>query len=179
MKLRILWVVFVCMTVHACVLLPIPHRRPLSPLFWGSVIDADSQEPVTNARIVVVDRFRGGTMAGSSDDAGQYEVGVTERATWFVIWPPLFEGLCTGTISVTHPEYEPQAHDRSWSRTWIFDTPCRRVKLDVQMKKRRSLSPSDLISIDLLSGDGGRATHRTREHRNGNVDWKYQRSEDE
>ena len=92
MKLRILWVLFVCMTVHACVLLPIPHRRPLSPVFWGSVIDADSQEPITNARIVVVDRFRGGTMTDSSDDAGQYEVGVTERATWFVIWPPLFEG---------------------------------------------------------------------------------------
>ena len=127
--------------------LPIPHERALSPIFNGEVTDAETKQPISNVEVEVNGGYKEATVKSKTDSMGKYELGVTEKSNWYVILPAPAEGVCAGTITFTHPNYEPQSMKRSWFGPASFDGPCGRVKLDVALKpnpsfKRDWLTPA-------------------------------------
>jgi hypothetical protein len=129
--------IIVALTLTACVL-PIPHQRPLSPIFHGNVTDAETGKPIENVDVWAWGRSTGSTgrsASGRTDASGRYRVGAAEQVTWFVILFPLpAEGDCSGFAVFSHPEYEEGSVAAGWVGTAMFDGPCGRVRRDVQLK---------------------------------------------
>lgn len=106
--------------------LPIPHQRALTPIFHGTVVDAETNLPIGDATIEVVGGYLNGQITGKTDRLGTYKLGVTEKATWYVILPPAAEGSCSGTITFSHPNYEKKSFQKGWFGSSVFDGPCGR-----------------------------------------------------
>jgi hypothetical protein len=105
--------------------LPIAHERALTPVFYGTVLDAETSAPVEAVRIEVTDTtgFGRGSAVGYSDAAGKYKVGVVEQASWYFVIAPLPGwGICFGEAVFTHPKYETHSEAQRFYRG-IEDEP--------------------------------------------------------
>jgi hypothetical protein len=157
MNVGVLFVIITTLTLTGCAL-PIPHQRPLSPIFHGEVKDAETGKPIENVDVWVWGRSTGSTgrstASGRTDASGRYRVGVVEQATWFVILFPLpAEGACSGFAVFTHPEYEEGSVAAGWVGTAMFDGPCGRVRRDVKLKR---IGATGAEGADTMAGGGPR-----------------------
>lgn len=112
-----------------------PHQRALTPIFQGTVVDAETNQPIENARIEVVGGYPTRNAIGRTDDLGAYQLGVTEEATWYFVRPLLSKEVCSGKITFSHPSYEPKSFSDARFAPAVLDGPCGEVKLDVELKK--------------------------------------------
>jgi len=128
--------------MSGCIPLPIPHDRALSPQFYGQVTD-DSGSPIQGAVVravagdgdVVVENENQPLATSQTDERGFYRVGVTERDSWYFLFFGAADGLCSGTLTVTHPSYEEQSF-----KVQRFSTayPCNgfKVQQDIVLKRK-------------------------------------------
>jgi len=75
--------------------LPIPHDRPLAPVLYGTVYATPSMKPLPEVVVSLTGGYKKETTVETRTDAnGNYEIGIFERATFYVILPAPAEGFC-------------------------------------------------------------------------------------
>ena len=116
--------------------LPVPHQRALTPVFQGKIVDAETDQALANVRIEVVGGYPTRSASGKSNAKGAYSLGVKEYSTWYFIRPVLSEGLCSGKITFSHPDYEEKFFSEARISAAAIDGPCGSVKLDVRLQKK-------------------------------------------
>jgi hypothetical protein len=127
-----------------CIMLPIPNDRAVSPQFHGQVKD-DNGSPVRKATVRVVAHLMGTdkresdlTAVSQTDENGFFRVGVTERDTWYVLFLGPAEGICSGTLTIAHLEYEERSIRVEQFRGAAVNGMCNgfEVRRDIVLKRR-------------------------------------------
>lgn len=132
--------------LSGCVFLPIPHDRRVTPLYYGRVTDADTGAPIGGVAVTVTalwaDPKTGDTVqaTATTDELGEYEVAITERASWFYIFFGPIEGICGGKVNLAHPDYEPKEFKTSVFDGAPIDGVCtgKKHQRNVQLKRAAS-----------------------------------------
>jgi len=138
-----------------CVAVPVPHERQVTPLYFGKVSDADSNVPIKDAKIIIksirknpeTNKFQ--FIEARTDKDGNYKVGITENAIWFILWFGPAEGYCGGTLIFEHKGYQTQEYRTKKFGGAAVDGVCtgRKIKHDVLLQKvnRKDVS-ADIVS---------------------------------
>ena len=111
--MRVITVLAIGLLLQACIALPIPHQHPYSPKLSGSVVDAESKQPVAGAVIRMESTsthppLENSTTAGED---GSFSVRITKRALWWALWLGPAEGFCAAHATVSAPGYAPQSKE--------------------------------------------------------------------
>jgi len=129
------------LVLTSCIALPIPHERPLSPYYFGTVTDADTGKPIEGVVVRVGGNlYSKAPIPGESktDPSGHYEAVARENATWYVLIAGPADGTCGGSLLFMHPEYEMRLERTEQASAGGRDGMCTGVKrqLDVSLKKK-------------------------------------------
>lgn len=128
--------------LSSCIMVPVPHDRPVSPVFYGQVRDEATGLPVKGATLRVfayVNGAEGPTATAQTDESGHFEVGAVERSnSYTVLLLAPAEGQCSGTLVVSHPEYKVRFVEVSEFRSANVNGVCTglKVKRDVSLKRQ-------------------------------------------
>src|SRR5690242_19141901 len=102
-RVRVTTVLALGLLLQACIALPIPHQHPYSPKLSGSVVDAESKQPVAGAVIRMESTnadppLESITTAGAD---GSFSVRIAKRAFWWPLWLGPAEGFCVARATVS------------------------------------------------------------------------------
>lgn len=141
MNLKLLSCGIVPLMLVGCIALPIPHERRLSPLYSGTVTDADTGKPIESVVVSVrgyIYSEKSSNAESMTDSSGNYEIGSTEKAFWYVFIAGPADGSCGGSVMFVHPEYEMKVEHTDQASGGGVDGMCTGVKrrLDVSLNKK-------------------------------------------
>lgn len=131
--------------LSSCIILPVPHDRAISPVFFGQVKDKETGLPVKNATISVSAHLLSlskdttvPTVSTTTDENGFYRAGVTKHENWFVLFVGPAEGTCGGTVTVAHNDYEQFSYEVSQFRGAAVNGMCTgfEIERNVSLKKK-------------------------------------------
>jgi hypothetical protein len=99
--------------LSGCIALPIPHDRLVAPVAKGIVFDADTREPVADARVSVVPRFVNHDEVVIHDKInttqdGKFRLAASIQTNWYYFTPLNLENICGGTYTVEKEGYQLQ-----------------------------------------------------------------------
>lgn len=142
MKPKLLNTGIACLVLSGCIALPIPHERQLSPLYFGTVTDAETGRPIEAVVVSVSGNLHSEhPIPGETktDAAGHYQVVAKEKASWFVLIAGPTDGNCGGSLLFMHPNYEMKMERTDQVSAGGVDGICHGVKrqLNVSLKPKR------------------------------------------
>ncbi|MCB0335828.1 MAG: hypothetical protein KDD62_05965, partial [Bdellovibrionales bacterium] len=114
-KWAVRFVVLLVLTVFftGCIIIPFKHERPLTPLIEGSIVDAISNSPITDAKVYLrpangyQEQAFDRTLVEAVSPDGTFRINpIAEVGWWYsIVFLPM-EGFCTVDLEVEHPHYE-------------------------------------------------------------------------
>ncbi len=115
-------------------------------MYYGRVTDANTGAPIEGVAVTVTalwaDPKTGDTVqiTTTTDELGEYEVAIMERASWFYIFLGPIEGICGGKVNLVHPDYEPKEFKTSAFDGGPIDGVCtgKKHQQNVQLGKAAS-----------------------------------------
>lgn len=141
MNPKLLGIGIAFLILSGCIALPIPHERQLSPLYFGTVTDAETGKPIEAVVVTVSGNLHSERpIPGETktDVAGGYRVVAKEKASWFVLIAGPADGSCGGFLLFVHPNYEMKMERTDEATAGGADGMCTDVKrqLDVSLKPK-------------------------------------------
>jgi hypothetical protein len=93
--------------LQGCIALPIPHNRPYSPRVVGTVVDSETQQPISDALVRLEGRNANPPLIEEVRSAadGTFSVQASKRALWMALWFGPAEGFCAATVVIAAPGY--------------------------------------------------------------------------
>ena len=129
-------ILFVISLLTGCIALPIPHDRPVTPVYAGTVQDSGTNEPISNVLVTVESDYTNpktgnpynATTRTNAD--GYYEVGATEHGKWYFITLLPLEGYCSGKVTFTHPGYQAYKYNTRRFQSGALNGSCTQEKVE-------------------------------------------------
>lgn len=127
-----------------CVALPIPHEREITPIFSGSISDAETGHPIEGVNITLKTLWDNPNQkpiekSVLSDKNGNYKIGLNEHDFWYEIWLIPLEGYCGGILTFSRKDYIPQNIEKKKFGGGAIDSICNSYKVELPVSLQKNI----------------------------------------